>query len=336
MRTSRSDKTIAVITAGDPSGIGSEIILRSIKDPSVLSKITPVVVGDYDLFLRTAKTLKIDAGPIRPQDPGGFSIKHSGINFIDVKNVSMKSFRFGVTDAHYGRASIDYLRCGVSIVQSHKSSFLVTAPINKASVNKAGFKFAGHTEYLSEMTGAKRVTMMLIGGPLKVTLVTRHIPLGDVSGAITKDGIVGTARNTYHALKDLFGIKDPVIGVTGVNPHSGEEGHLGSEEKEIIAPAVRQLKGLTKNVFGPEPSDTLFHKAYKGEVDAVVCMYHDQAMIPIKMVAFDVGVNLSIGLPFIRTSPGHGTAFDIAGRGKANPSSMIEAIKLGARLSKPR
>jgi len=175
--------------------------------------------------------------------------------------------------------------------------------------------------------------MMLVGNSLRVSLVTRHIPLKDVPKRLTRGKIIQTTKNTHDALKKFFRIRRPKIAICGLNPHAGEGGVLGMEEKAIISPAVNYLRKKIKGISGPLPADTLFNKAYKGEFDAVVCMYHDQALIPLKMVAFEKGVNMTLGLPFIRTSPDHGTAFDIAGKGKADPSSMIEAIKLAARLS---
>ena len=229
---------------------------------------------------------------------------------------------------------MEYLACGISVLKGLNASSLVTAPINKASINKAGFNFEGHTEFLSHVTAAKHVTMMLAGGPLKVSLVTRHVPIKNVPGRITREKVVKTIEDTHRALKYFFNIPRPRIGVAGLNPHAGEGGLLGGEEKAKILPAVRSArKRLKGDLVGPLPSDTLFYKAYRGRLDAVVCMYHDQGLIPLKMIAFDKGVNLTVGLPFIRTSPDHGTGFDIAGKGKADPSSMTEAIKLASRFS---
>ncbi|UCD54626.1 MAG: 4-hydroxythreonine-4-phosphate dehydrogenase PdxA [Candidatus Omnitrophota bacterium] len=319
MRISHSGKKLVVITGGDPSGIGPEIILKALTGCSLVKKITPLIIGDYKTFRKNAEILKIDIP--------------SSVRFMDLKNVPPGSFRFGRIDKAYGRASMEYLSRGVSIVKSTRFASLVTAPINKESINKAGFKFPGHTEFLSHITKSKKVTMMLVGGGLRVSLVTRHIPLGEVAGCITKNKIIQTAESTHYALKRFFRIPRPKIGIAGLNPHAGEGGILGKEEKKIILPAVNCLRRKSRGTQGPFAPDTLFYKAYKQELDGVVCMYHDQGLIPLKMVAFDKGVNLTIGLPFIRTSPDHGTGFDIAGKGEASPSSMVEAIKLAAKLS---
>ena len=318
MRISHSGKKLVVITGGDPSGIGPEIILKALAERALPQKFNPLIIGDYKVFRKNAKVLKIGIPP--------------SAGFMDLGNVPPGTFRFGALDKRYGRAAMEYLSCAAAVVKKTKGASLVTAPINKESINKAGFKFPGHTEFLSHITKSKNVTMMLVGGALRVSLVTRHIPLGEVPGCITKDKIIQTAENTYYALKRFFRVPHPKIGIAGLNPHAGEGALLGKEEKTIILPAVKYLRKKLKGILGPFAPDTLFYKAYKGELDAVVCMYHDQGLIPLKMVAFDRGVNLTIGLPFIRTSPDHGTGFDIAGKGKANPSSMIEAIKLASRL----
>jgi 4-hydroxythreonine-4-phosphate dehydrogenase len=229
-------------------------------------------------------------------------------------------------------------------------SALVTAPISKQLLRDAGYRFEGHTELLANIARTKRFAMMLVGGPpsprtvsglrrgkglLRVALVTIHVPLSKVPRLLSTKRIIEVIELSHDACK-RFGIRRPRIGVAGLNPHAGEDGLLGSEERRIIAPAIRSAKRKGINVTGPWPADTLFHKAYNGEFDAVVAMYHDQGLAPLKMIAFDSGVNLTLGLPFVRTSPDHGTAFDIAGKGIANPASMIAAINLAAELSQGR
>ncbi|MFA4991842.1 MAG: 4-hydroxythreonine-4-phosphate dehydrogenase PdxA [Candidatus Omnitrophota bacterium] len=209
---------------------------------------------------------------------------------------------------------------------------LVTAPVNKAAINKSGIPFKGHTEYLAEAAGVKRFAMMLCGGPLKVTIVTRHTPLKKVSSSLNKRSIIDAIILTDSALKRYFGISRPRIGVCGLNPHCGEGGEIGDEEEKIIRPAVRSIKRALPGVRGPISGDAIFYMAYKGGLDAVISMYHDQGLGPLKMIAFEKGVNVTLGLPFVRTSPDHGTAYDIAGKGIANPSSMKEAIKLAAKM----
>ena len=211
---------------------------------------------------------------------------------------------------------------------------LVTAPINKEAASGVGFGFPGHTEYLASLTDTKEFAMMMIAEPLRITLVTRHIPLADVAKSITENGIIQAVILTRDVLKSRFKIKSPAIAVCGLNPHAGESGVIGNEEKDIIRPAVSRLQKKFKGIRGPIPADAVFYSAYKGGYDAVICMYHDQGLIPLKMTSRDKGVNMTLGLPFIRTSPDHGTAYDIAGKGIADPSSMMEAIKLAVLLSK--
>jgi len=211
---------------------------------------------------------------------------------------------------------------------------LVTAPIAKELVRDAGYRFDGHTELLAHIARTRNFAMMLVGGPLRVSLVTIHEPLRRVPKLITARRIANVIALTHDACR-RFGIAAPRIGVCGLNPHAGEAGLLGDEDQRIIAPAVRRAARKLRGVTGPWPADTLFHRHYNGEFDAVVAMYHDQGLAPLKMIAFDTGVNLTLGLPFIRTSPDHGTAPGIAGKGIAKPDSLIAAINLAARLASP-
>ncbi|MCX5692187.1 MAG: 4-hydroxythreonine-4-phosphate dehydrogenase PdxA [Candidatus Omnitrophica bacterium] len=230
------------------------------------------------------------------------------------------------------KTGFDAIKKAARILKKKKADALVTAPVNKEAINKAGIFFQGHTEYLAKATNTKKFAMMLCGGPLKVTTVTRHIPIKEVSRHITESKIIDSVRLTYEALKSYFGIKNPKIGICGLNPHCGEGGRIGREEKDIIIPAIEKIKRRIPGVQGPISGDIIFYIAYKGRLDAVISMYHDQGLGPLKMVAFEKGVNVTLGLPFIRTSPDHGTAYDIAGKGIADPSSMKEAIKLAIKM----
>ncbi|OIO32790.1 MAG: 4-hydroxythreonine-4-phosphate dehydrogenase PdxA [Candidatus Omnitrophica bacterium CG1_02_40_15] len=220
----------------------------------------------------------------------------------------------------------------VEILKRYQIDALVTAPVNKEAINKSGIPFQGHTEYLAEATNTKKIAMMLCGGPLKVTTVTRHVPLKKVSSAITQAKIIEAVILTDSGLKKYFGIKNPRIGVCALNPHCGEGGAIGREEQDIIMPAIKKIRRFVQGINGPISGDVIFYMAYNGKLDAVISMYHDQGLGPLKMAAFEKGVNVTLGLPFIRTSPDHGTAYDIAGKGIANPSSMKEAIKLAVNM----
>jgi 4-hydroxythreonine-4-phosphate dehydrogenase len=228
--------------------------------------------------------------------------------------------------------AIDWIVQGAKRCLAGELAGLVTAPISKQLLRDAGYRFEGHTELLAHVARTKRFAMMLVGGPLRVALATIHVPLAKVPRLLSKRRITEVIELSHDICK-RFGIRRPKIGVAGLNPHAGEGGLLGGEERRIIAPAIRQAVRKGMNATGPWPADTLFHKAYHGEFDAVVAMYHDQGLTPLKMIAFDTGVNLTLGLPFVRTSPDHGTAFDIAGKRIANPASMIAAINLAARLA---
>jgi len=222
----------------------------------------------------------------------------AGISFVDLKNVSLKNFKFGITDKIYGAASIRYLTLGAAMAMDMKNAALVTAPINKESIRKAGFKFPGHTEFLGCFTKSKNVTMMLAGGDIRVGLVTRHIPIKEVAQNLKKEKIIKTTLNVDKALRDIFGIKNPKIGISALNPHSGDGGVIGKEEKTVIIPAVKILQRKIKNICGPYPADIIFNKAYTKKLDAVIAMYHDQGLAPLKMLAFETGVNITLNLPF--------------------------------------
>jgi 4-hydroxythreonine-4-phosphate dehydrogenase len=230
------------------------------------------------------------------------------------------------------KTGFDAIEKAAEILKDAKAGALVTAPVNKEKINKSGIRFQGHTEYLAKVTNTKIFAMMLCGGPLKVTTVTRHVPLKKVSSILTSAKIIEAVRLTYYGLKKYFGIAKPKIGICALNPHCGEGGKIGREEQDIIMPAIKKIKRFIPGIQGPIPGDVIFYKAYNGKLDAVISMYHDQGLGPLKMVAFEKGVNVTLGLPFIRTSPDHGTAYDIAGKNIANPSSMKEAIKLAVQM----
>ena len=230
------------------------------------------------------------------------------------------------------RTGFDAIKKAAGLLKNKKADALVTAPVNKEEINKSGVFFQGHTEYLAKATHTNRFAMMLCGDKLKVTTVTRHVPLKKVSGILTQAKIIEAAKLTNNALKKYFGIKEPRIGVCALNPHCGEGGKIGSEEQDMISPAIKKIRRSIPKIQGPISGDVIFYMAYHGKLDAVISMYHDQGLGPLKMVAFEKGVNVTLGLPFIRTSPDHGTAYDIAGKDMANPSSMKEAIKLAVKM----
>jgi 4-hydroxythreonine-4-phosphate dehydrogenase len=226
---------------------------------------------------------------------------------------------------------VEYILSAIELARNGTIHAMVTAPIHKEAIHLAGYDYPGHTELLAERTKAREVGMMLMGGPIRVILVTTHLPLRDVPDRLTTEAVRQKIRLADQAMRAL-GFDPPRIAVAGLNPHSGEGGLFGDEEQRIIKPAVDQSKNEGIDVSGPFPPDTVFHQAYRGKFHVVVCMYHDQGLIPLKMIAFDKGVNVTLGLPIIRTSVDHGTAFDIAGKGLANPGSLIEAVKVAIKL----
>lgn len=304
---------------GDPSGIGPEVTVKALASSKVKGRANFLVIGDKSVLRRAARSCGVKLSR----------------DILDIPNVPAGSFAHGKLSARFGMAAMRYIDAALEMLLRRKALALVTAPINKSSVRSAGFKdFQGHTEYLAEKSGVKKFTMLFVGPGLKVALVTRHIPLRRVSEILDKNAIHNAILLTNKYLRSYFNIKSPRIGVLGLNPHAGEGGSFGDEEAAVILPAINKASRSVKNIFGPLPADVAFYDALKGKYDAIVAMYHDQALTTFKTLYFNSGVNMTLGLPFIRTSPDHGTAFDIAGKDMADPSSMIEAILLARRLAK--
>jgi 4-hydroxythreonine-4-phosphate dehydrogenase len=317
------------ITMGDPGGIGPEIIVKALSSGEIRNVCAPIVIGDRSVMEEVLALLESPARLRILRSPEGFDPAGGFINLIDLGEI--RDFEKGKATAEGGRASAGYISTAVTLALGKTVDAVVTAPISKKALKMAGMNWPGHTEMLAELTGTDQFAMMLKGGPLTVMLVTIHTSLKSVPYLVVHDHVLKTIRLAKKAC-DMLDIINPRIAVAGLNPHAGESGIFGDEESEEIFPAVEEARKEGIPVEGPFPADTLFHKAYRGEFDIVVCMYHDQGLIPLKMIAFEKGVNVTVGLPFIRTSPDHGTAYDIAWKGKADPSSMIEAIKLASKL----
>ena len=320
------------LTLGDPVGVGPEVTARAVCDPDVRAVCRPLVVGNRAVLERAAGmcgvTLPAD---LEVQDPAPDTER------------DLASLPLGQVSPVAGRASIEYVLRGIDLCLEKRAAAIVTAPINKEAMNAAGFRYAGHTELLAERTGAKEAAMMLVTGAgtgaerseLRVTHVTTHVAFERVPSLVTADRLSTVFELTDLTMRQL-GIERPRIAVAGLNPHAGEHGLFGSQEAEVIEPAVERAKAAGLDFSGPWPPDTVFARAYRGQFDCVVAMYHDQGHIAIKMIGFDEGVNVSLGLPIVRTSVDHGTAFDIAGKGIARPVSMIQATLLAAQLAKAR
>jgi len=316
MPTLRPPRIKVAITMGDPSGIGPIITSKAMHQLKGLADFT--IIGDKWVFDKVH---------------GPRSTVHN-FKFIDLNNVSHKNFSFGKIKAEYGRASIEYLDKALALIKSKDIDCLVTCPICKESIKMGGFKFPGHTEYLAHSTHAEDFVMMLLNKDLKISLVTRHISLRDVPLKINPDRIRKTILLTHRSLKELFLIRNPRLVVCGLNPHASDNGLMGNEENRIIKPALKRLARKIKYLDGPLAADVAIVKARQKDYDCIIAMYHDQALIPLKILDALTGVNITLGLGFIRTSPLHGTAFDIAKNfSLANPHSLIEAIRLAARCT---
>lgn len=315
--TLRSARIKVGITIGDPSGIGPAITAKAVR--ALRGKADFVVVGDRWVFDK-ARSWQLGA---------------QSLEFIDLKNVNRKSFVFGKIDAEYGRASIGYLDKALQLLKNKEIDCLVTCPISKEAINLAGFHYSGHTEYLKEKDRAKDIVMFLLNEKMRFALATRHIPLYKVSSKITQENLRKTISITYNSLRTLFAIRNPRIVICGLNPHASDNGVIGKEENRVVKPAVKKLKRMIKNLEGPITADVAIYRLMSGQYDCAIAMYHDQALIPLKLSGFDKGVNMTLGLSFIRTSPLHGTAFDIAKKSRlADPGSLIASIKLAIKCSR--
>jgi len=327
-------KPVVAITMGDPSGIGPEVVLDALTDREVRKSCLPLVIGDLGVLLRAGKrsrkTPKLDLWRNdRPIAENGHAIP-----VYPLSSLASSEARPGQPSKACGDAVYHYIKAAAELVQSGKAEAMATAPISKHILRLAGHVYPGHTELLAELGQVGECRMMLVGASLKVVLVTIHLPLTRVAGELSRRRIRLTIGLTQRALRTYFGVSRPRIAVTGLNPHAGEEGIFGKEEKEIILPAIVEAQKQGIRVRGPFSADSLFYQAAQGDYDAVVCMYHDQGLIPFKLLHFFGGVTLTLGLPFIRTSVDHGTAYDIAGKNQADSSSMKEAICLAATLAR--
>ncbi|MEM9716858.1 MAG: 4-hydroxythreonine-4-phosphate dehydrogenase PdxA, partial [Pseudomonadota bacterium] len=312
-----------LITCGDPNGIGPEVILKTLAD---WSGAFPVVVGDPDHFDAAAAEIGVEFDPILIAD-GDITRKFDRSAMLPVK--FKNSRQPGVFDPEHAPHIVDVLDRAISYALAGDAAAVVTAPINKAVLKEGcDYPFPGHTELLADRSGIERPVMMLAGPDLRVVPTTIHIPVSEVPSQLSPSLIADTIKITHDGLKSLFGIKAPRLVVAGLNPHAGEAGRIGTEEQDYIHQTVKDLAATGLDVTGPWPADTLFHAARRQDYDAAICMYHDQALIPIKAVNFDDAVNVTLGLPFLRTSPDHGTAFDIAGTEAARPDSFRAALKL--------
>jgi 4-hydroxythreonine-4-phosphate dehydrogenase len=319
-----------VLTSGEPAGIGPELCVQIAKRRLA---VPLVVIGDSDLLRDRAARLGL---PLRISGyKGGVSLhERDSLCVLSLPlAASSEPGRLDPANSHYVIGMIERACSGCL---SGEFSAMVTAPVHKAVINDAGIPFTGHTEFLAGLSRSPHVVMMLVGAGMRVALATTHLPLRDVADAVTREGLIGTLEILHRALQVSFGIVRPRILVAGLNPHAGEGGHLGREEIETIAPVIRALRSKGMDLDGPLPADTLFHPDRLKDADAVLAMYHDQGLPVLKHASFGQGVNVTLGLPFIRTSVDHGTALELAGSGRADPGSLLAALQLAAELAQRR
>jgi 4-hydroxythreonine-4-phosphate dehydrogenase len=327
-------RPIVGITMGDAAGIGPEIIVRTLAKPEVHETVRALVIGDLDRLARANQICGTGLELHAVSDPGHGRYQANQIDVVDLHNVPAE-LPFGALSAEAGQAAYEYIVRTVELARAGQIGALCTAPLNKEALHAAGHRYPGHTELLAELTGTPEVSMMLTAPGLRVVHVTTHLGLLDAIDRI-EPGLVERTLRRAHAALVSAGIARPRLGVCGINPHAGENGLFGSgEEEHKIAPGVAAAVAAGIDATGPLPADTLFTRAIRGDFDIVVAMYHDQGHCPIKALSMDLGVNITIGLPIIRTSVDHGTAFDIAGTGKASEASMVEALRQAAVLAPP-
>ncbi|MGP4105900.1 4-hydroxythreonine-4-phosphate dehydrogenase PdxA [Virgibacillus sp. L01] len=327
-----SNKPIVGITMGDASGVGPEIIVKSLQSKHVYEQSNPIVIGDAKMLKRAAELLNTELTIKEVDGDSDFTTNFGEIACYDL-DLLPGDLPFGQVSAEAGNAAFEYLRTAIELANNGRIDAICTAPLNKEALHKGGHIYPGHTEILAELTGTKDFSMMLSSPKLKVIHVTTHVGLIDAINMINPERVHKVIRLAHETLTNA-GVDQPKIGVCGINPHAGENGLFGyGEEEEKIFPAIDRATEEGLNVEGPLPADTLFFRAQRGDFDIVLAMYHDQGHGPIKVLGLEAGVNITVGLPIIRTSVDHGTAFDIAGTGIADERSMLEALRQAIELA---
>ncbi len=327
-----ADREVIGITLGDPAGIGPEIVVKALAQARDFdTQCRPLVIGDYRVLQHYVDLLP-DAPTLRvvenPQDTAG---QPGQIDVLDLHNADPAQLEFGAVSALAGKASVEYIIKATELALAGQIAAIVTAPINKESINLGGYHYAGHTELLTDLTKATNVSMMLVSSKLRVLHVSTHVSLREAIERVKQERIIKVIRLAHTACQSL-GIRQPRVAVAGLNPHASENGLFGDEEAREISPAIDACRAEGIDATGPWPPDTVFLQAVQGRFDVVIAMYHDQGHIPMKLLGFDEGVNVSVGLPIIRTSVDHGTAFDIVGRGVANETSLIQAMNVAVQM----
>jgi 4-phospho-D-threonate 3-dehydrogenase / 4-phospho-D-erythronate 3-dehydrogenase len=328
-------RPLLAITIGDPAGIGPEVVLKALAHRDVYERCRPLVIGDRRILERAAGWLNRVVDFDIVVDPAQGAYEPRRVTLLDMENAPPEHVPVGQETAVAGAAAVGYVFRACDLAMAGEVDAVVTAPLNKAAMNMAGYQYAGHTELLAERTGAERVSMLLLGPNLRIVHVSTHVALEEAIERVTPERVADVIQIAHDACRAL-GIAHPRIAVAGLNPHAGEGGLFGDEEARCIEPAIHAARARGLDVSDPQPPDTVFLRATKGLYDVVVAQYHDQGHIPMKLLAFDSGVNVSYGLPIIRTSVDHGTAFDIAGKGIAGESSMLAAIDVAVQMANAR
>lgn len=327
------DKPI-IVTMGDPSGIGPELIVKALLEGAIDQLSRPVrIAGDAGALVRAAGLFGASVTVAEAGAGVRLTIAGKRLAVRGLSSLPPDQLAYGRPGVAAGRAMADYVEWSLQKCRSGRAAAMVTCPINKAAIHAAGVGFPGHTELLAERCGCDKVVMMLAGERLKVCLVTTHLAYRDVPGRLSEAEILATLKIVDQALRRDFGLEHPRLGVLALNPHAGEGGLFGDEEQSLIAPAIARAQVAGIAASGPHSADSFFHFAVQGGADAVVCMYHDQGLIPLKLLHFDDAVNVTLGLPIIRTSVDHGTAYDLAGTGRASIASLVAALRLADRMA---
>lgn len=326
-------KPLLAITMGDAAGSGSEIIAKTLAEPEISAACRCVVIGDADTMRESLKITGVP-GRVRAIEKLTEALFKDGvIEVVDLHNIQLNKLTRGRVDPMAGKAAFEYIKLAAELALAGECDAIVTSAINKESLNKAGYHYDGHTQLLAELCGVPDVAMMLVSGQLRITHVTTHVSLHEAIEMVRPERILTVIRLTDEAVRQMS-VNKPRIAVAGLNPHAGESGLFGDEEAKYIKPAIEAACRQGMNVAGPFPPDSVFFRASEGQFDAVIAMYHDQGHIAIKMLGITQGVNVTLGLPIIRTSVDHGTVFGKAGKGTADPTSLIEAIKLATAMSR--
>lgn len=332
----RMERTRLAISIGDPNGIGPEVILGALADVRILRYVEPLIVGSPAVLEAHAARLKVRAPRLKAVKSAREAVAEGECAVLQVGSNQAPAVSFGKITKASGKLAMEAVEAAADIVRKGHTDALVTAPISKEAISLAGYEYAGHTEFLAKRLGSRSVVMMLVAESLRVGLVTVHVPVREISGTVTKKAVTKHIRAMGASLSRDYGIAKPKIAVLGLNPHAGDGGVIGVEEQEVIAPAIEQCCRESHLAFGPFSADGFFGAGTYKQYDAVLAMYHDQGLIPFKTLAFGRGVNHTAGLAIVRTSPDHGTAFDIAGHGIASPASMRSAIYLARDIVRRR